>query len=253
MRQAWIRLVALTFAFSLLILITFNSRSLKQSVFNYTSTLFSSEDHVPCKDLPGANDTVLVFKTGSTELEDKLPILLSTTLRCYPNHLIVSDHAETFHGHQILDGLETVSEFVRDTNPDFELYRRLQEHGRQALNGSELSGKASHEIAESARIGIPGWKLDKWKFLPMMNLTLSTFPDKKWYVFVEADTFIFWKSLLVYLASFDAEQAYYLGSSTDVDGVNMAHGGSWVRCLQVSVAEGGSEVQRGEGEVGGFD
>ena len=64
---------------------------------------------LPCLDLPGASDAVVVLRTGSTELQDKLPVHLSTTLQCYPNHLVFSDYEETHHGETIVDALSSVS------------------------------------------------------------------------------------------------------------------------------------------------
>lgn len=47
-----------------------------------------------CRNLAGADDVVVVLKTGATELLDKLPVHLDTTLRCYPHHLMFSDYEE---------------------------------------------------------------------------------------------------------------------------------------------------------------
>ena len=61
------------------------------------------EDHskLPCSELPGAGDVVFIIKTGATEVEEKLPVHVNTTLRCYPHSLIFSDFGETFQGHTI--------------------------------------------------------------------------------------------------------------------------------------------------------
>ena len=195
---------------------------------------------LPCRNFPGANDTVVILKTGSTELQDKLPVHLNTTLRCYPNHLIVSDYAETYHGESIIDALEDVDASYKDSHADFALYRKLQTSGgRAALDPSELSGPASGPqdirienldgLTNSTKSGKPtnpGWRLDKWKFLPMLNQTLNRFPDKKWYVFVETDTYVFWSTLLAYLAALDSEKKYYIGAQAQILDVVFAHGGS---------------------------
>jgi hypothetical protein len=141
---------------------------------------------LPCRELPGANDTVVVLRTGSTEIADKLSVHLSTTLNCYPNHLIFSDHGEIFQGESIIDALESVSADIVEGHSDFELYRRLKRSGNNTLETSELSGVDSETIMLSGKLENPGWKLDKWKFLPMINRTFHDHPDMKWYVFVEA-------------------------------------------------------------------
>ncbi|KAL1968114.1 hypothetical protein VTN77DRAFT_2245 [Rasamsonia byssochlamydoides] len=72
----------------------------------------------------------------------------------------------------------------------------------------------------------PGWKLDKWKFLPMIDESLQAKPDAKWYVFIEADTHIVWPNLMAWLARLDPDQLHYLGTETQIADVLFAHGGS---------------------------
>ncbi|KAF2774522.1 hypothetical protein EJ03DRAFT_8266 [Teratosphaeria nubilosa] len=183
-------------------------------------------NNLPCKCFPGANDTVVVLKTGTTGLRNKLSIHFKTNLRCDPNYTIVSDHAEKYQGHKILDALDGVTDYIKDTHPGFEQSRRLREAGEKGLNVTEWSGTSSHEVEQSERMQVPVWKLDKWKFLPMMNLTLTHDPDQKWDIFCEADTFFFWKTLLVWLSGLDPSQDMPLGASVDADYTQIAHGGS---------------------------
>ena len=59
------------------------------------------------------------------------------------------------------------------------------------MHPSELAGPPDEVPNMSGKSENPGWKLDKWKFLPMINRTLQMRSDKHWYVFAEADTFVF--------------------------------------------------------------
>ncbi|KAF2159490.1 glycosyltransferase family 31 protein [Zasmidium cellare ATCC 36951] len=177
--------------------------------------------------LPGADDVVVILKTGSTELRDKLPVHLNTTLRCYPHYLIFSDYEETYKSEHIYDALEFVNSSIRHTHPDFELWRRLQKGGRAALKPHELSGPISRPQKDAmGKPSNPGWKLDKWKFLPMVNRTLHEYPDKKWYIFVETDTYVMWQTLLNYLHALNAEKPYYIGGQIWIADVQFAHGGT---------------------------
>ena len=153
---------------------------------------------LPCRLLPGANDTVIVLKTGSTELQNKLPVNLATTLRCYPNHLIVSDYAQTYHGETIVDALQDVDTTYKESHADFALYRQLQTSGgRASLDSSELSSPTSNSQDtpttttttttsnnantindKTGNPTNPGWRLDKWKFLPMLQQALHRFPAR---------------------------------------------------------------------------
>ncbi len=126
---------------------------------------------LPCQKLPGAEDVVVVMRTGATEIQDKLPVHFNTTFRCYGDTIIFSDYAETFQGHQVHDVFASMDPTLKITHSDFELYTRLLQHGRESLSEDELSGKASFEGSKSGKGDNPGWKLDKWKFLPMYVLT----------------------------------------------------------------------------------
>lgn len=97
----------------LLFFLIFSYDRERVSLYHYqTSTSISTSSktaELTCHDLPGANETAVVLRTGSTEIADKLPVHLSTTLKCYPNHLIFSDHEETFNGETVIDALASVS------------------------------------------------------------------------------------------------------------------------------------------------
>jgi hypothetical protein len=201
----------------------------------------SSATTLPCHDLPGANEILVVLKTGAGEIEDKVPIHLQTTFKCYPNIAIFSDFGETFMGQPVVDVLDDVSPELKDNNADFDIYRRLQREGRRVLTPSELSGPSVRPTDTIGKPTVPGWTLDKYKFLPMMRKTLENYPKKKWYVFIEADTYIFWTSLLAYAAALDSAKPHYIGSQTAIGDVEFAHGGTGFlvsrRALEMVVAE----------------
>lgn len=213
---------------SLTVVVVWNSFYSGHAVHTGSSSISDAfaAPHLPCWSLPGANETLVVLKTGSTELQDRLPVHFSTTLRCYPNYIIFSDYEEIMKGERIIDALESVSGDIVAQHQDFELYRSLKDQGRAMLEPMELSGSRSDPIQWVGKLDNPGWKLDKWKFLPMVNRTLHEYPDMKWYVFVEADTHILWASMLQYLAALDSSEPHYTGSQMYIGDVVFAHGGS---------------------------
>lgn len=71
-----------------------------------------------------------------------------------------------------------------------------------------------------------GWKLDKWKFMPMVDRALRHRPEAKWFVFVEGDTYLVWQNMLEWLSKFDPEQPHYLGKHMYIGDVLFGHGGS---------------------------
>jgi hypothetical protein len=181
---------------------------------------------LPCLNLQGAKDTLVVLRTGSTEIDDRLLVHLSTSLRCFSQYLIFSDLEEQYHGEHIIDALSSVSDDIKASHEDFEIYRRLQHRGRAILDPSELSGSPEAFEKMNGNTQNPGWKLDKWKFMPMINRTMHEHPDMKWYVFIEADTFILWSMLLQYLSLLDHSKPHYMGAGTCLGEQLFAHGGS---------------------------
>ncbi|KAE8383808.1 hypothetical protein BDV26DRAFT_1708 [Aspergillus bertholletiae] len=176
-----------------------------------------------CPNLPGLEDILVVLKTGVTEARDKLPVHFQTTLRCIPNYIIFSDYNETIDGVQLHDVLDSVTEDIKQTVPDFSIYNRVRATGRTALTTSDMNPDTNSAFGKPNN---PGWKLDKWKFLPMIEESLKARDDAKWYVFMEADTYFFWPNLLSWLEKLDHQKPYYLGNQMQIANVVFAHGGS---------------------------
>lgn len=223
-RKASAAVVATLF---LIFLYLYGSPRFSSSLRHDAPLPFSTERPLACRQLPGAEDVVVVIKTGSTEFQDKFVVHINTTLTCYPRSLVFSDYAETYEGIQIIDALESIDDKIKQNNPDFDLWRRLQDGGRSVLLPEELSGPVSASHASKyGNTGNPGWKLDKWKFLPMATRTLQEYPDAKWYLFVEVDTLIFWQTLLNYLPELNSDDPIYMGSMIMLQTTHFAHGGT---------------------------
>lgn len=180
-------------------------------------------DRPICPPLPGMEDVLVVMKTGVTEAKDKVPIHFQTTLRCVPNYVIYSDFEEVIDGVQIHDALRNMDEGVKQVVPDFNIYNRIRQMGRAGLAQEDFP-----EVQNSAlgKPDNPGWKLDKWKFLPMVREVYTNNPGVKWYVFMEADTYFAWGNLLAWLETFNPAEALYIGTETQIADVVFAHGGS---------------------------
>lgn len=131
-----------------------------------------------CAELPGADDVFVVLKTGATEFDHKFLVHMNTTLRCYPNYMVFSDHHEVYQGQVIHDALAPLDDHIKlHHRLEFGLYNRVKEGGREILSADELSGRPEavrHKSAIEAWGNI-GWRLDKWKFLPMFQTTYAVF------------------------------------------------------------------------------
>ena len=214
-------------------------KSLQRQQYQQQQSLSPTSRHrLPCSNFTGADEVVYVIKTGATEVYEKLPVHFNTTLKCPPNSLIFSDFAETLDGHEMQDALANITSSIQQENPDFDLWRRLHQNGRAALDESELS---THDTADpNGGGGNPennGWRLDKFKNLPMVQKTFTRYPDKKWYLFTDADTYIVWSNLLTWTAMMDPTQKLYLGSQAVVGDQVFGHGGSGYILSHAAMAE----------------
>ncbi|EOD46193.1 putative glycosyltransferase family 31 protein [Neofusicoccum parvum UCRNP2] len=167
------------------------------------------------------NDVLIMFKTGATKMWYRAPMHLATTLAnktLTPHVVFYSDIEEQLGEHAVIDTLANVSTSLKES-PDFALWRGVrQAYGEDNLY---LDGEGQEAIY------VPGgWRIDKYKFLPMVQHAALNYPGKKWYVFLEDDNYFFWESLYAWLATFDADQPVFVGGPAARLGEDFAHGGS---------------------------
>lgn len=189
-----------------------------------------------CMKPPGAENIMVILKTGATELYQKLPMHFATTLRCInrSNLLIASDLEQSFADHRVFDALAEISEEYRDHHPDFELYRKLQQYHREGQDMKLLRGDGS-------------WNLDKWKFLPMLHRAFTAAQAHiEWFVIIEGDTSLSWTNLLQWLTLLNPDEPFYLGSPNFIGSTAFAHGGSGI-VISRKAADMLEEVRQREG------
>ncbi|KAK8170512.1 hypothetical protein BC567DRAFT_256907 [Phyllosticta citribraziliensis] len=158
------------------------------------------------------------MKTGATEARKKVPVHFDTTFRCIPNYVIYSDLEESINNVAIHDALANFSEPIKATNQDFHFYYKQRKYRAEGQNVSDLvATTAGRDRA---------WNLDKWKFLPLLEKALAHSPQAKWFVFIEADTYLVWSNLLRWLEQFDPEKPLYIGGQNWMGDTKFAHGGT---------------------------
>lgn len=166
-----------------------------------------------CNGLAGLDDVVVVLKTGASEIYSKLPIHFATTFACNPDFLLYSDMEQDFGNVKVHDALAMVSEEVKSAD-EFAQYRTLLRHVGTGGDATKFKGEQS-------------WKLDKYKFLPMISDAYARHgQQKKWFVFIEADTYLSLHNLMLWLAELDPGKAIYGGAQILIGSTEFAHGGS---------------------------
>lgn len=167
-----------------------------------------------CANIPTQrlSDVQITIKTGIAE-RDHLAAQLATFTSCISNLLIVSDAPDRIVDHNVTDILATLpASYHSDT--DWPTYLSQREQAQQ---------KQYEQIKKSPA----GWRLDRLKFLPMIDHAYDKNPDAKWYVFIETDIYYFWDSLFRILDRLDSNEYHYLGSPTPgANNLWFAYGGA---------------------------
>ncbi|KAJ5579657.1 uncharacterized protein N7459_005642 [Penicillium hispanicum] len=135
----------------------------------------------------------VVLKIGSTESKTRVQTHLASVTRCISNLLIVSDLETELNGHRVHDVLADLPASARDNIIDFEAYNAIHD-GASDVPGGE------------------GWRLDRFKFLPMVERAKTANPTADWFVFLETDTYMVWDNLFRFLAKFNPSTPMYMGS-----------------------------------------
>lgn len=199
--------------------------ALAESVAATSSIAIPTSTPKPVEQVPPyrlEDDIVLITKVGSATVHKRLLIHLAEeplSSIYAPYRLYVSDYPLTLGNINFFDALSNVSSTIASID-EF-----------KALRGELRALMESNQDLEKMSDKDGGWKLDKYKFLPMMGEAWRRYPRKKWYVMVEADTFLFWNELVKWLATLDEGKQYMLGRTMFCDfddrpSTPFMHGGS---------------------------
>jgi hypothetical protein len=167
-----------------------------------------------CENFPTSKleDIQVVLKTGAGE-RNKTKAHLSTVTSCINNLLIVSDHEDQIGDHHVTDILAELPASYAENNTDFQAY---------------LDHKKAHGEGDNVDYS-QGWKLDRFKFLPMVDKAYETNPKAKWYVFLESDIYIIWDTLFRLLDQLNPDELHYMGAPAPASksrDSNIAYGGA---------------------------
>jgi hypothetical protein len=185
----------------------------------------------------GAEKVFLMIKTGGSVLWERLPIHMITTLTRFPNFALYSDAPGSIGGHEVIDILAHLSDSTLNS-PEFSLYR----HQRLLHDGHGSIGYNDDRTNS-------GWDLDKFKNLPMLKHAYSVSPDSDWFVFIDADTYVFADNLMAELQKMNPDDHKYMGSGSIMGvGYPFAHGGSGVilsrKTMQMGFGSFGSDIYK---------
>jgi Fringe-like len=186
-----------------------------------------------CMAFASGENVVVMVKTGASEAAEKVPAQMATTLRCAKHVLHFSDLEQDIGQYHLHDALDNVPASFVENNPEFDLYKKQKALWRDKGDISELRGAKDPESPHK----LAAWTLDKYKFLYVLEKTWVQKPDMDWYVLIDADSYIFWPTLLTWLSTMDPTKKSYFGSGVFIGEDLFAHGGSGIVMSRAAVYE----------------
>jgi hypothetical protein len=123
-----------------------------------------------------------VLKLGHADAKDRIDAQFDSVSACFGKDelLVYSDLDEEVRGHQVIDVLADLPELYYHDNPDFINY----------IWQKEMRENGTLDVDREATSRINGWRMDKFKFLPMIERAWRTKPNKDFYFFFETDTLV---------------------------------------------------------------
>jgi hypothetical protein len=175
-----------------------------------------------CGEIEGGDRIVITLNTGATEILDRVPTQLRTSLLCVQNLYIFSDLGHMLGDRQVYDSLDTVPASIIEENSDFDIYRKQVELKDPVRVASFLKGMKDPRGGGD----LAAWTLDKYKKLHILEKAWDMKPDMDWYFHIDADTYVIWSSLVAWLKKLDPTKESYIGSLSFINNLPFAHGGS---------------------------
>lgn len=167
---------------------------------------------------------VITVKTGATEASKKIPTQLRTSLRCAPHVFVFSDMEEDIGNTHVFDALETIPDYLKDGNPDFDIYRKQKE-----LHDSAKITALLKDMKDPRRPDdLAAWTLDKYKNLHIVERSWKMLPEMDWYLYIDADSYVIMSTLIAWLEKLDPAKKSFMGSLNYIVGKSFAHGGSGI-------------------------
>ncbi|KAK1760417.1 hypothetical protein QBC47DRAFT_367055 [Echria macrotheca] len=145
--------------------------------------------------------------------------------------IIIGDYASAPDGRFTYRGQDLpVHDVVNRTLSDLAFSSVLSEGASYPrISNYESLGKAIANGDEEKALHLSqtfGWELDSMKDVSSLELAYEMFPQKKWYILLDDDTYLVQPSVVALLGHLDARFPHYLGNAVGDFRARFAHGGS---------------------------
>jgi len=185
------------------------------------------------------DDIALCIKSGADVFYDRIPDLLKSYPRYVRNKIIVGEKP----GYRV--GNYTMHDVCTPTYGEIkETYwskgkkkdEKEEDSTKKETNEQNKNDKDDKNQGRKQDFTKLGWQLDVYKNIPAFKLLYDTFPNAKWYMMVDDDTYVFLSNLKKRLSFYNPDEKLYLGESWPIPTgcfpswgmARFAHGGAGI-------------------------
>jgi len=180
------------------------------------------------------DDIALCIKSGADVFYDRIPGLLKTYPRYIRNKIIVGEKP----GYKL--GNYTMHDVCTPTYGEIKetYWSKFKKEGEEENQNDKKDEGTEDDLVNGRKQDFNqlGWQLDVYKNIPAFKLLYDTYPNAKWYMMVDDDTYVFLSNLKKRLSFYDPEEKLYLGLSWPIptgcfpswNDARFAHGGAGI-------------------------
>lgn len=170
-----------------------------------------------CDHQEDIKDILVVVRGHAHEMFSGNVSTLLSTLKCV-DHLLFSTVAHDFGEGQgvSIDALANVTESIKKEKKEFELYRKIAE----AAKAGNVDPEAIKEDQDH--------NLGKFTMIPTVLEAYERYPKKKWFMFVEAKTYVSIPNLIAWTSKMNSEHSVFAGAQVMIGDVELPHSGSGI-------------------------
>ncbi|ORX43262.1 hypothetical protein BCR36DRAFT_415674 [Piromyces finnis] len=178
------------------------------------------------------DDFAFVIKSGADVFYDRIPGLLQSYPKYIKNKIIVGEKP----GYKV--GNYTMHDVCTPTYGEIKetYWSQHKDTIEKKMKEQEENGPNDESQGRKQDFTKLGWQLDVYKNIPAFKLLYDTYPNAKWYVMVDDDTYVFLSNLKKRLSFYDPDEKLYLGANWPIptgcypswQNARFAHGGAGI-------------------------
>ncbi|KAJ3353889.1 hypothetical protein GGF32_002747 [Allomyces javanicus] len=197
---------------------------------------------------PRWDDYVVAIHSGVGTAAERVPVQLSTFLQGVRHIVLLGDTNDVeIAGIQMVDVVRG-GQYIRDAedrirHKEANLGKRSVSNPDEPVPATNATSKLAKRDDARLREHVPnqnsdGWRGDAHKFIPGALAMYDQYPNAKWYLILDDDTYMFMENLHLILDQLDGDQVYYFGKYYPSggcpggvvwpDGPVFAHGGGGI-------------------------